>query len=101
MGHMHPGAGIGGTRSARGKADAGTTCEFAVCISGHRGTAFLPAGDKTDVRLAPIERVEHGQVAFSGHPEGGCCPLGNKQVDKVVGGADRGVRTGHSEQGLL
>jgi len=58
---------IGGTRTARHKADTGLAGQLALGLSHHGRTALLAADGDGDVGI--VERIEHGQVAFAGHAE--------------------------------
>ena len=83
--------------AARGKADAGPAGELAIGVSGHRGAALLPAGDKADRVFASIEGIQNGKVAFAGNAEGGGDALGDQQINEVVSGAERVLRMGHGD----
>ena len=95
---MHAGAGIGGAGATGDEADAGAAGEFAMGIRRHRGAAFLTAGDEADFIIPPMQRIQNRQIAFSGDAEYQIGALGDKLVDQVIGGTDRG-RNSHSDLG--
>lgn len=49
--------------------DAGPPGELAVGLRHVRGAPFLPADDEADLLARVMERVEHGEIAFSGDSE--------------------------------
>ena len=64
---MNAGTGIGGTRPARDKADAGSASGLADRLGHHGGSALMAADGERD--LAVMKRVKRGEIAFARHTE--------------------------------
>ena len=85
---VHADRGVGRAGAARDEADAGLAGQLAVGL-GHEGrAAFLAADDEADARV--VQRVEHVEVAFAGHAEGGVDAVDGERVDQdLAAGAGR------------
>ena len=83
---VQPDAGVGGAGPARDEADARAAAQLALRLGHEGGAALLPAGDEADVVAVLVEAVEHGQIAFAGHAEGGVHALGDQGFDQCVAG---------------
>ena len=83
---VQPDAGIGGAGPARDEADARAAAELALRLGHEGGAAFLPAADEADLLAVLVEAVEHGQITFAGHAEGGVHTLGDQGFDQCVAG---------------
>ena len=85
--------------AARDEADAGLAGELAAGL-GHVGrTALVPADDHPEAVLPIVERIEHGEIALTGHAEGEIGALGQERVEQKraagprLGAVVRRIRT--------
>ena len=60
-------------------ADTGTAGELPVRVGHVGGPHFVPARDEADRRV--VERIEHGQVALTGHAERDVDAVDDELVD--------------------
>jgi hypothetical protein len=84
---VHTDAGVGGTRPAGHEADARPAAELALRLGHEGGAAFLPAGHEADAVAVFVKAVQHGQVAFARHAEGGVHALGDQGFHQHMAGA--------------
>jgi len=61
--------GVGRAGAARDEADAGAAGQLAIGFGHVGGAAFLAADHELDRILRVVERVEHGEIAFTGDAE--------------------------------
>ena len=86
-------AGVGRARPARDEGHARAAGDRAVGAGHESRAAFLPAGDRLDVRMA-VERVQHRQEAFARHSKDAAAFLLGKAGDEKLGsgaGHDSGL----------
>ena len=77
---MHANCGIGGAGSSGDRADARLAGELGVALDHERRAALLPANHEAEVFLVLVEAIEHLEVAFTGHAEGGVNTVGNQCI---------------------
>ena len=89
---VHADGGVGRPGAARDEADAGLARQLAVGLGHERGAAFLAVDDEADVRV--VQRVQHVEIAFAGHAEGGVHAVDLERIDQDLAAAAGGVRHG-------
>ena len=77
---MQAGRAVGGAGAARHEGDAGPAGELADGLGHHHGPTLLAADRHGDV--AVMERVERGQIAFTGHTENMAHAVDDELVDQ-------------------
>ena len=80
---MQAGAGIGRAGTPRHHADAGAAGELAMGLGHHGRIAFMPAGDRLDLRCI-VERVEHGEIALTRHAENVVGAVNPELIDEYL-----------------
>jgi hypothetical protein len=92
VGRVHADRGIGRARAAGDEADAGLAGQLAVGIGHERRAALLAVDDEADIGI--VQGVEHVEVAFAGHAEGGVHAVDLEGIDQDLAAAAGGVRHG-------
>ena len=83
---VQPDAGISGAGAAGDEADTRPARELALRLGHESGAALLSAGDEADLLAVLVEAIQHRQIAFAGHAEGGVHALGDQGFDQCVAG---------------
>jgi hypothetical protein len=87
-GDMQASGGVGSTRSARDKTDAGLTGHLAPRFRHHRRATLMPGNRHGNRRI--MQRVEHVQIALAGDTEHTLDTIGLQRLDnEVAAGAGR------------
>ena len=89
---VHADGGIGRTGAARDEADAGLARQLAIGLGHERRAAFLAVDDEADVRV--VQRVQHVEIAFARHAEGGVHAVDLERIDQDLAAAAGRVRHG-------
>ena len=73
---------VGSTRPARDEADTGAACELAIGVGHVGGAAFLAADDEFEFIFNVVHRIQHGEIRFTGHAEGGVRAVRDQCIDQ-------------------
>ena len=81
---MQPDGGVGSTRTPGYKRDTGLGGQFGIGIGGKGETGLMAVGDQPEARRLAAQRLEHREIALTGHTESCVAAMGQQRGDQGV-----------------